>query len=252
MTTRDTFFEYRAWPAAGTQHFEALHLAFGLGVSEIRTDTYIVLPDYPQCFMIIRGGTHFEIKLKTTAQETVSFWRTLSKSIFPLRRSVVRTLQAAFPTVDLPDRIRAPVDLISWLGGAASVFTVSKRMVRFQRGRCTVELTQLNTLGYGAETFSVTARRSESVAATLELIAGPRLANMDYGTWLTRRFLSRPVAPIAQKAWLASSQPAFPISSVSIRRPNSSPPNLRLVSRRPSSPAASDLSYSNPYLPDSI
>lgn len=203
MMPRMTLYEYRAWPSGGMPHLEILHHIFGLGVSEIRTDTYILVPDYPQCILTICGGLQFEIKVKTGVQGPVSAWRTPMRSAFPLRRSVVRTLREAFPASELPNRISAPVDLLSWLGHDASIFTVSKRMVTFQSGDCTVELTQVDTHGHRAETFCLTAKRYEPVVETLGMLPGPRLPNLDFGTWLQRRIQRTSRAPAAQIAPMA-------------------------------------------------
>lgn len=191
-------FEYRAWPSDGMPHVEALHHMFGLGVSEIRTDTYILSPNRPHWLMIVRGGTQFEIRAKIEEEEPVSAWKSLLKSAFPLRRSVVRTLQEAFPTSELPDRISAPVDLLSWVGPNASIYNVSKREVHFQRGNCKVVLTQVDTHGRRAETFCLRAKRHAPVVAMLGMIPGPRLPNLDYGSWLQRRVLGIPPACIAE------------------------------------------------------
>lgn len=173
---------------------------FGQGVAEIRTDTYIVLPKHPECLMIVRGGTLFEIKVKTGVQAPVSAWATQMRSAFPLRRSVVRMLQEAFPASELPNCIAAPVDLISWLGHDASVFTVGKRLVTFQGDGCTAQLTQVDTHGHRADTFCLTGKRYDTVVETLGSIPAPRLPNLDYGAWLQRRILGILPAPVAQIA----------------------------------------------------
>ncbi|MDP3460413.1 MAG: hypothetical protein Q8S09_14180 [Hyphomonas sp.] len=200
MMPRTPLYEYRAWPSGGMPHVAAVHHIFGLGVAEIRTDTYVVLPKHSQCLMIVRGGTQFELKVKTGVQAPVSTWKTPMRSPFPLRRSVVRMLQEVFPTSELPHRISAPVDLISWLGRDASIFTVSKRMVHFQSAGCTAELTQVDTHGYRAETFCLTAKRYDTVVETLGMIPGPRLPNLDYGSWLQRRILGTSPTPVPQIA----------------------------------------------------
>ncbi len=195
MMPRDTLFEYRAWPTAGMPHIEALHTLFGLGVAEMRIDTYILAPSRPKWLMILRGGNQFEIKMKTGVHEPVSAWTTLMQSAFPLRRSVVRALQEAFPDAKLPNRIAAPVDLLSWLVQSASICTVSKRMVQFERGNCTAELSQIEAHGQRAETFCLTAKRYEPVVDILGMLPGLRLPNLDYGSWLHRQVLGAAPAP---------------------------------------------------------
>ena len=98
MMPCSTQFEYRAWPSEGMPHVEALHHMFGIGVAEIRTDTYVLSANRPEWFMIMRGGTRVEIKVKIGEQDPVSAWKILLKSDFPLRRSLVRMLQETFPT----------------------------------------------------------------------------------------------------------------------------------------------------------
>ncbi|MFN3312323.1 MAG: hypothetical protein ACK46Q_02490 [Hyphomonas sp.] len=192
-------YEYRAWPSTRMPHYEALHNMFGLGVAEIRIDTYILSPSHPDWLIIFRGGTQIDIKVRAGLEDPLSAWKTPVKSVLPLRRSVVRTLQDAFPTSELPHRVSAPVDLISWLGEHAEIFTVSKRMVKFQRNRCTAELSQVESGGRRAETFCLRANRSEHVMATLKTIPGPRLPNLDYGAWLQGRAVSPAPLPIEQK-----------------------------------------------------
>lgn len=208
MISSGTQFEYRAWPSDGMPHVEALHHMFGIGVAEIRTDTYVLSANRPEWLMILRGGTQVEIKVKIGEQDPVSTWKILLKSDFPLRRSVVRTLQEAFPTAELPDRISVPGDLLSWVGQDASICAVSKRMVHFHRGNCTAVLAQAETGGCCAETFCLTAKRYEPLVAALEMIPGPRLPNLHYGSWLQRSVLGTSPAPVAedaQKAERASS-----------------------------------------------
>lgn len=197
MMPQHSQFQYRAWPSAGMPHVESLHNLFGLGVAEIRIDTYIISPNRPKWIMILRGGTRFEVKVKASVQGPVSVWTTLMQSDFPLRRTIVSVLQEAFPLAELPDRISGPADLISWLGDSASICTISKRLVHFQRARGAVELAQVDVQGRRAETFSLTANRRETVVDTLAMLPGPRLPDMDYGAWLQRR-VPPPVAPTRQ------------------------------------------------------
>lgn len=197
MLWRGPLFEYRAWPSRGMHHSEALHHMLGYGVSEIRVDTYILSPSRAHWLMIVRGGTQFEIKVKTGVQEFAAAWETPIRTEFPLRQNVVRMLQDAFPISELPDRISAPADLISWLGGYASIYMVRKRMVHFVSGGCKVELAQVQTHGRQAETFCLKAKRYGSVAAALAMIPGPRLPNVDYGPWLKRQVLGAPPPAMA-------------------------------------------------------
>jgi len=224
MMPCSTQFEYRAWPSEGMPHVEALHHMFGIGVAEIRTDTYVLSANRPEWLMIMRGGTRIEIKVKIGEQDPVSAWKILLKSDFPLGRSLVRMLQETFPTAELPDRISAPGDLLSWVGQDASICAVSKRIVQFQRGNCTAVLAQVETDGCCAETFCLTAKRYEPLVAALEMIPGPRLPNLHYGSWLQRRVLGIPPAPVAedaQKAERASSwRAAFLALPVGSRRPD--------------------------------
>ncbi len=187
MLSRETLFEYRAWPSEKMPHIEALHHLFGRGVSDIRTDTYILSPHRPEWLMIVRGGTHFEIRVRTAVQDPVSVWTTPIRSAFPLPRHVVLTLQQAFPRSQLPRQICEPVDLLSWLGPSASICTLSQRMVHFYDGDCMAELTQLNTEGRRMETFCLSAKRYEPLVDILKMIPGPRLPNRDYGTWIQHR-----------------------------------------------------------------
>lgn len=209
MMPRRTQFQYRAWPSKGMPHVEALHHMFGLGVAEIRIDTHILSPNHPHWQMILRGGTQFEIKVRDGIHGEVSAWTTVMQSAFPLRHNVVCALQEAFPAAQLPSRISAPADLISWLGGCASICTVSKRMVHFKGVRGTAELTQVDTLGRRVETFCLKASRLEAIVQTLDVIPGPRLPDTDYGSWLARRIppvqatppiLAAPVLPVVPTA----------------------------------------------------
>ena len=200
MIPRRKQFEYRAWPSGGMPHVEALYHIFGPGVAEIRTDTYILSPSRPEWLMVVRGGTRFEIRVKIGEQEPVSAWKNLLKSDFPLRRSLVRTIQGAFPTAELPDRISAPGDLLSWVGQDASILDVSKRLVHFERGNCAAVLAQVETHGCSAETFCLKAKRYEPLIAALEMMPGPRLPNLHYGSWLQRSVLGMPPAPITEDA----------------------------------------------------
>ncbi len=200
MMSRTTQFQYRAWPVRGMPHVQALHHLFGLGVAEIRIDTYILSPNRPQWLMILRGGTRLEIKMKTSTHGPVSGWTTVMKSPFPLRGSVVAALQEAFPGAQLPAHIFAPADLISWLGESASVTTVSKQMVHFERTRGTAELTQVDIRGRRAETFCLRSHRYETLIDTVAMMPGPRLPDVDYGSWLLGRVLPplpEPAAAIA-------------------------------------------------------
>lgn len=197
MWPRGSQFEYRAWPSERMPHIEALHYICGIGVAEIRTDTYIVSPSRSQWLMIVRGGTHFEIKVKTGVHGTVTAWQRPLRTTFPLRRGVVSLLQDAFPMARLPNKILAPVDLISWLGSHASICTVSKRMARFNDGHCIAELTQIETNKRRVETFCLRARRPQPILETLEMIPGPRLPNLDYGAWMACSAASTQPAPLA-------------------------------------------------------
>ncbi len=191
-------YEYRARPSPRMPHCEALHHMFGLGVAEIRIDTYILPPRHPEWLIIFRGGTQIEIKVRTGLDDPLPAWETAVKSALPLRRKIVRTLQEAFANSELPRHVSAPVDLISWLGEHSEIFTVSKRMVTFERNRCTAELSQVESGGRRAETFCLRARRSASVMARLRTIPGPRLQNLHYGAWLQGRTLVARPSPVQQ------------------------------------------------------
>lgn len=209
-------------------HIEALHHICGLGIAEIRTDTYILSTNRRDWLIIIRGGTRFEIKVKTGMQELVSAWQTPVRTSFPLPRSVVRMLQDAFPNAELPRKISAPVDLISWLGPNASVCTVSKRMVRFRDDECTAELAQVDIKGRRTETFCLRARRPRPVLETLAMMPGPPLPNLDYGAWIQRRItgplpapVPAPAPPVAQPAELvADDRPRFARFPIRLHGPN--------------------------------
>lgn len=228
MSARSTEYEYRAWPSGGMPHVEALYEMFGSGIAEIRTDTYILSPNRPEWLMIVRGGTRFEIKVKIGEQEHVSAWKTLLKSDFPLRRNLVRTLKEAFPTAELPDRISVPGDLLSWVGQNASICAVSKRLVYFQRGNCTAVLAQVETYERCAETFCLKAKRYEPLVAALEMIPGPRLENLHYGSWLQRSGLGIQPAHVTEDAHnterALSSRAPFLALPVGFKRPDAAIP----------------------------
>ncbi|MFN4023272.1 MAG: hypothetical protein ACK4MQ_00440 [Hyphomonas sp.] len=182
--SRNTIFDYRAWPAEGLPHVAALHCLFGVGMAEIRTDTYIFSPARPDWQIILHGGTEIEIHEKAEADAPLSGWRVLAHSEFPLRRSVVRTLQEAFPAAQLSRRIVLPGDVISCLDSDAEIFTVCKRTVQFHRDGCVAEVTQFDADDRRAETFSLTSKRADTVMDALAMLPAPRLPNMDYGAWL--------------------------------------------------------------------
>ncbi|MFN3608804.1 MAG: hypothetical protein ACK4Y9_07055 [Hyphomonas sp.] len=184
--SRTTLYEYRAWPSEEMPHIEALHHLFGLGVSEIRTDTYIFSSIRPHWLIVLHGGTEFEILEKTGEDAPLSSWKVVAHSEFPLRRNLVRALQEAFPMAQLPQRILVPGDVISWLDRDAAMFTVSKRTVQFQREGCVAEFTEVDAHGRRAQTFSLTSKRSDIILEALDLLPAPRLPNIDYGTWLQR------------------------------------------------------------------
>lgn len=194
-----TQFEYRAWPSAGMPHVEAVHHLFGSGIGDIRTDTYIVSEARPDWRMVLRGGTHLEIRARTGTVEPLAAWKTLMRSTFPLGRSDVRMLQKAFPDSGLPDRMSAPVDLLSWLGKSAEISAVSKQIVHFAGRRCSAELTQVNLNGVRFETFCLKARRYDTLMAVLAMIPGPRLPNLDYGAWLQGSVVGIRPSPMAEK-----------------------------------------------------
>lgn len=187
MLPQARMYEYRGWPSERAPHAETLHHLFGVGVAEIRTDTYILAARLPHLLMVIRGGTRFEIKEKIGDHEPAAAWILRGACAFPLRRNVVNFLQGVFPHSRLPSRIFAPVDLISWVGDEAFVWNVSKRMVQFHDAACTAELAVVNAHGRRAETFSVKAKRYEAVSEILRLLPAHRLPNLDYGAWLEPR-----------------------------------------------------------------
>lgn len=184
MLPQTQMFEYRAWPSERTPHAETLHHLFGVGLAEIRTDTYLLTPRLPRMVMVVRGGTHLEIKEKISDLEPAAAWIVRGVCAFPLRRSVVKLLQSVFPDSKLPARISAPVDLISWVGNDAFVWNVSKRIVQFNHADCTAELAVVNAHGRRAETFCVKAKQHETVSEILRLMPAHRLPNLDYGAWL--------------------------------------------------------------------
>lgn len=184
--SRTPLFEYRAWPSQEMPHIEALHHLFGLGVSEIRTDTYIFSPTRPSWLIVLHGGTVCEILEKTGEDGSLSAWVVVAHSEFPLRRSLVRALQEAFPMAQLPQRILVPGDVISWLDRDAAMFTVSKRTVQFQKEGCVAEFTEVDAHGRRAQTFSLTSKRQDIVLDALAMLPTPRLPNRDYGAWLQR------------------------------------------------------------------
>lgn len=184
--SRPTLFEYRAWPSQEMPHIEALHHLFGLGVSEIRTDTYIFSPTRPHWLIVLHGGTECEILEKTGEDGQLSAWTIPAHSEFPLRRSATRALQEAFPMAQLPHRILVPGDVISWVDRDAATFTVSKRTVQFQREGCVAEFTEVDAHGRRGQTFSLTSKRPDTVLDALAMLPTPRLPNLDYGAWLQR------------------------------------------------------------------
>lgn len=194
MRIASKLFEYRGWPSDRTPHFERLHHYFGVGTADIRTDTYLLCPAAPHCVMIIRGGTRFEIRHKTGEQGPVAAWELQAESAFPLRRSLVAQLQTMFPASHLPDRISTPADLVSWVGGEAFVWNVSKRIVRFHAPGCEAELAVVNAHGRRAETFCIRAKRYEPIIDTLHLMPQSRLPNLDYGAWLQPQIQQRRLA----------------------------------------------------------
>lgn len=181
---RTTLFEYRAWPSEEMPHIEALHHLFGLGLAEIRTDTYIFSPARPNWLIVMQGAAEIEILEKTGEDGVLSAWKVVAQSEFPLRRGLVRLLQDAFPTADLSHKILVPGDLISWLDPDTKMFTVNKRSVQFQREGCVAEFSQVEAAGRRAETFSLVSKRAETVIEALDFLPAPRLDNVDYGSWL--------------------------------------------------------------------
>lgn len=181
---RTTLFEYRAWPSEGMPHVEALHHMFGLGIAEIRTDTYIFSPVRPDWMIMLHGAEELEIHQKTGEDGPLSCWKVIARSEFPLRRNVVRLLQEAFPAADLSHRILVPGDIISWLAPDAVMFTVSKRAVHFRRDTCVAEFSEIEADGRRATTFSIISKRRDIVSEALDLLPAPRLENADFGSWL--------------------------------------------------------------------
>lgn len=184
---RTTLFEYRAWPEEGMAHLEAVHHLFGLGVAEMRTDTYIFSPHRPQWMIVLRGSANLEILEKAGEDGPLSVWKSIAESPFPLRRNVVRTLMEAFPGVDLSHKILVPGDIISWLDLDTPMFTVSNRTVHFQQEGCIAEISQIETEDRRAQTFSLISKRPEIVMDALGMLPAPRLQNVDYGSWLAGR-----------------------------------------------------------------
>ena len=182
--SRTTLFEYRAWPSEGMPHIEALHHMFGLGIAEIRTDTYIFSPARPDWLIMMHGAEELEIHEKTGEEGSLSVWKVMARSEFPARRSFVRTLQDALPGAQLSHRIMVPADIISWLDRDVRTFTVSKRTVQFNRDGCVAEFSQVDANGRRAETFSLISKRPEIVSEALDLLPSPRLPNVDFGSWL--------------------------------------------------------------------
>jgi len=211
--SRTTLFEYRAWPSQEMPHIEALHHLFGLGVSEIRTDTYIFSPTRPSWLIVLHGATACEILQKTGEDGPLSAWVVLTHSEYPLRRSLVRALQGAFPMAQLPQRILVPGDVISWLDREAVTFTVSKRTVQFQREGCVAEFTEIDAHGRRAQTFSLTSKRADTVLDALAMLPTPRLPNLDYGAWLQRLRRNtparQPVVSYPGKLILGTAQVAY-------------------------------------------
>lgn len=219
-------------------HMEALHHMFGLGVCEIRTDTYILSPARPNWLMVVRGGTHFEIREKTAVEEPLSIWTTPVRSTFPLSRHIVRTLQDAFPSSGLPRHIAGPVDLISWLERSAAICTVSQRISHFDNGDCTAELTQVNVRGQRSETFCLSAKRYDTVVELMKTVPGPRLPNCDFHTWLQEKVFGMPVSPAPAAAPQDTAAVAMPV-------PAPAPlPTSRLRAAGLSLPAFRDISAS--------
>lgn len=181
---RPTLFEYRAWPDDGQPHIETLHCLFGVGLAEIRTDTYILSPARPRWVIVLYGGTEIEVLEQGETDMRVSEWKVLAHSAFPLRRSIVRLLQEAFPMARLSQRMRLPGDVISCLEDEAEIVTVCKRTVQFQRENCLAEFTEAEVEGYRANTFSLASKRTDTIMEALGMLPPPRLPNMDYSAWL--------------------------------------------------------------------
>lgn len=184
---RTSLYEYRAWPSEGMPHIEALHHLFGLGVAEIRTDTYLFSAARPNWLIVLHGAAALEILEKTGEDGLLSAWKVIARSEFPLRRGIVRHLQEAFPAADLSHRILVPGDLISWLDADTEMFTAHKRAVQFQREGCVAEFSQVEADGRRAETFSLLSKRADTVIEALDCLPAPRLENVDYGSWLQGR-----------------------------------------------------------------
>jgi hypothetical protein len=195
MAPRATLFEYRAWPEDASPYNSALRGIFGYGVSDFTTDTYILHPSRPLWVIIIRGGAYLELKVRTGVQWPVSAWRSPLVSPFPLRPGIARTLQAAFPRADLPERNLTAEVLRARLRPHVFMCTVSKRIVRLRRGNCSAEMTQVDAEGYRADNFALTGKQCAPVAQMLAALPQPRLPNLDYGAWLQCRVLGRP--PVA-------------------------------------------------------
>lgn len=184
---RTNLYTYRAWPSAGLPHIEALHHMFGLGVAEIRIDTYIYSKACPNWLIVLHGAGSVEIREKVGEDAPLSAWKVLAASQFPLRHNAVKKLQQAFPDAQLSHKMTVPGDLISWLAHDTVMFTVSKRLVQFVREGCAAEFSQIETCGRRAETFSLTSKRYDTVMSALSLLPAPRLPNMDDSSWLHRR-----------------------------------------------------------------
>lgn len=196
---RTSLYEYRAWPSEEMPHIEALHHLFGLGVAEIRTDTYLFSPARPNWLIVLHGVAAVEILGKTGEDGLLTVWKVIARSEFPLRRGLVRHLQEAFPQADLSHRILVPGDLISWLDADTEMFTVNKRTVQFQREGCVAEFSQVEVDGRRAETFSLISKRADTVTEALDFLPAPRLENTDYGSWLQGRpWSAQIIEPVAK------------------------------------------------------
>lgn len=196
---RTSLYEYRAWPSEEMPHIEALHHLFGLGVAEIRTDTYLFSPAHPNWLIVLHGVAAVEILEKTGEDGLLTVWKVIGRSEFPLRRGLVRHLQEAFPAADLSHRILVPGDLISWLDADTEMFTVNKRTVQFQREGCVAEFSQIEADGRRAETFSLISKRADTVTEALDFLPAPRLENTDFGSWLQGRpWSAKILEPVAK------------------------------------------------------
>lgn len=198
---RTSLYEYRAWPSEEMPHIEALHHLFGLGVAEIRTDTYLFSPSRPNWLIVLHGVAEVEILEKTGEDGLLTAWKVIARSEFPLRRGLVRHLQEAFPEADLSHRILVPGDLISWLDADTEMFTAHKRTVQFQREGCVAEFSQVEVDGRRAETFSLISKRADTVTEALDFLPAPRLENTDYGSWLQGRPWSAQIIEPAAKSY---------------------------------------------------